>query len=237
MDTDYIARLYDDAYASTYDAKFLEAPSLHADALHELTLLEELLADGRSWLDVACGTGWFLSRFETNERAGMDVSPAMLRKARLANPRIPLLLHDFTKPLPAYEGRFGLVSCMWYAYGLVDTIDDAVRVIHNLWSWAASDGACFVPLADPELIAGATLRRWYPYGAADRVELDALVWSFVESDGKTHRHQIAPLVPFMTESFEAYFEEVEVVRYPPVVEGEPGRPAIMARGKKRLRET
>ncbi len=150
MDRDHVTQLYDDEYAASYEEKFL-ASSLHrSDSEHELDLIKQFLADGGTWLDVACGTGYFLRHFPQYERAGVDISPAMLRVAREANPGVPLLLHDFREPLTSWESRWDLVSCMWYAYGLVDTIDELQKVIHNLWSWTSMEGTCFIPLADPD---------------------------------------------------------------------------------------
>src|SRR4051812_41927154 len=113
MRREYVTRLYDEEYASSYEDKFINSDRSRADVQHELVLLEQFLAESRTWLDVACGTGFFLRHFPDVERAGTDISPAMLRRARDGNPGVPLLLHDFRDPLPAWEGRWGLVSCMW----------------------------------------------------------------------------------------------------------------------------
>src|SRR5439155_27284709 len=102
----------------------------------------------------ASGTRYFFRHFPHVERAGIDLSPAMLKLARQGNADVPLLLRDFRDPIPELEDRWGLVSCMWYAYGLVDTIRDLAKVIENLWAWTAPAGTCFMPLADPRLITG-----------------------------------------------------------------------------------
>ena len=124
MKPEDITRLYDDAYAAAYDEKFLLSPPAKPDSDHELALLRGFLTPGVSWLDVACGTGYFLRHFPEIERAGIDLSPAMLRLAREANPEIPLIQCDFRDRNASAPGRWGLVSCMWYAYGLVDTVAD-----------------------------------------------------------------------------------------------------------------
>ena len=86
MRRDEIIAVYDDDYARSYEEKFLLSPETRADSEHELQLLRGFLASGVNWLDVACGTGYFLSHFPEVERAGCDLSPAMLRRARQANP-------------------------------------------------------------------------------------------------------------------------------------------------------
>lgn len=233
MNRDEILQLYDDAYAAAYDDNFLLAPSLRSDTEAEMRMLEQLLSPGVSWLDVACGTGYFLRHFPHVERAGIDLSPAMLRLAREGNPGIPLHEHDFRLPIPEWDDRWGLVSCMWYAYGLVDTIKEMLQLIENLWSWTASHGSCFVPLADPRLITGVNLPYQAPTTSPGRVMITGIQWSYVEDGGrKVHSHLLAPNIEFMVQQFERYFQKVEVVRYPPACPGWQGRPALVASGKR-----
>ena len=124
MKSEDIVRLYNDAYAAKYEQEFLLDPLVRSDTDAELRLLEQFLAPGVTWLDVACGTGFFLRHFPTVDRAGIDLSPAMLRLARQGNPTILLREHDLREPIPEWDSRWGLVSCMWYAYGFVDTVGD-----------------------------------------------------------------------------------------------------------------
>jgi len=230
-----IVQLYSDAYAAKYEEEFLEAPLARSDTEAELHLLEKFLVPGVNWLDVACGTGFFLRHFPDVDRAGIDLSPAMLRLARRGNPTIPLLEHDFRDPIPEWKDRWGLVSCMWYAYGFADTIDDLGKLIANLWSWTSLSGTCFVPLADPNLIAGVNLPYRAPTHNAGRVIITGIIWSYIEdSIGAVHAHLLAPNVEFMVELFGRYFERVDIVRYPPAFAGWQGRPALVASGKKRV---
>src|SRR5438094_6105666 len=110
-----IVQLYDDAYAATYEEAFLLSPLNRSDTAQELELLRGFLRAGVSWLDVACGTGYFLRHFPRVMRVGFDLSPAMLRLARAGSPDILLLERDFREPMPEWRNRWGLVSCMWYA--------------------------------------------------------------------------------------------------------------------------
>lgn len=233
MKRDAIVRLYDDEYAAKYEQEFLLAPLVRSDTEAELALLGKLLTPGTTWLDVACGTGFFLRHFPRVERAGIDLSPAMLKLARQGNEEVPLLQRDFRDPFPEWNDRWGLTSCMWYAYGLVDTIDDMQRLIENLWAWTAPSGTCFVPLADPRLITGVDLPYQAPTHNAGKVMITGIMWSYVEDDGrKTHSHMLAPNIEFMVEQFERYFDHVEVVRYPAPFPGWAGRPAVIATRKK-----
>jgi len=211
MDRDYLVDLYDDAYAASYEEKFLHSPVTRGDTAHEVELLRSFLdTKGTRWLDVACGTGYFLQQFPSVERTGIDISPAMLRRARDSNPDISLLQHDFRDPLPTLNDGWDLVSCMWYAYGLVDTISDLLKLIHNLWSWTSPTGMCFVPLADLALITGVDLPYEMPsmLSESSRIVITGILWSYIEEDG-AHFHQLAPNLKFVTEQFDAYFEDVK----------------------------
>lgn len=237
MESPDILALYNEAYAAKYEQEFLLDPLVRSDTEAELKLLGEFLTPGVNWLDVACGTGFFLRHFPQVERAGLDLSPAMLRLAREGNPEIPLREQNFLDPIPEWENRWGLVSCMWYAYGFANTIEDLGRLVSNLWSWTSIDGACFVPLADPRLIAGVNLPYQAPTYNAGRVMITGILWSYVEDTiGAAHKHLLAPNIEFMVELFQRYFEQVEIVRYPPAFEGWQGRPALVARGKKQIPE-
>ena len=228
-----IVRLYNEAYAAKYELEFLLEPLVRSDTEAELRLLKQFLTPGVTWLDVACGTGFFLRHFPNVDRAGIDVSPAMLRLAREGNPTIPLREHDFLDPIPEWESHWGLVSCMWYAYGFADTIEDLSTLIANLWSWTSMKGTCFVPLADPRLITGVSLPYQAPTHNAGKVMITGIMWSYIEaSTGSAHTHLLAPNIEFMVELFEQYFERVEIVRYPSASPGWQGRPALVASGKK-----
>jgi SAM-dependent methyltransferase len=120
--------------------KFLLSAANKPDADHELALLRGLLTPGVTWPDVACGIDYFLRHFLEVERAGIDLWPAMLRLARGANPGVPLIEGDFRDRNASAPNRWGLVSCMWYACGLIDTVTDLLRLIENMAAWTAPGG-------------------------------------------------------------------------------------------------
>jgi SAM-dependent methyltransferase len=233
MKPEDITRIYDDAYAAAYEEKFLLSPEAKPDSDHELALLRGFLTPGVTWLDVACGTGYFLRHFPDIERTGIDLSPAMLRRAREANPGIPLIQGDFRDRHASALDRWGLVSCMWYAYGLVDTVADVLRLIENMAAWTARAGTCFMPLLDPDLITGVKLPYEVGSPVPGRVMITGILWSFIEDGGrKVHSQMVAPNLEFMVEQFRRYFEDVSIVRYPPPCPDVQGRPALVARRKR-----
>jgi SAM-dependent methyltransferase len=231
---DEIRCLYDASYAEQYEGAFLTSQLNAPDAAYELELLDRLLASSASWLDVACGTGYFMRHFPHIKRTGIDLSPAMLEIAAAANPGVDLHEQNYLDERSDWAGAFDLVSCMWYAYSLVETLRDLQKLIENLASWTSRRGTCFVPIADPDLMTGREL----PYqldrgGNAGDVTLTGIIWSYTEHGGsKVHRNLIAPHPQYMVESFLKYFENVALVRYPPAFPGWRGRPAILASEKR-----
>jgi SAM-dependent methyltransferase len=235
MHPEEVRRLYDTDYAATYDARFLGGAIVAPDAQFEVELLRTLLQGGPDWLDVACGTGHFLRQFPHVRRTGIDLSPAMLERARQGNEGVEFLEQDFRQPRQEWSGRFGLISCMWYAYTLVDTMADISVLVRNMADWTSASGTCFLPLADPRLIARVDLPREHFFGSgADggRVTIDGILWSYIEEDGrKVHAHLVTPQVEYMVAEFGRHFTDVRVVRYPHKPDGIHGRPALIATGK------
>jgi SAM-dependent methyltransferase len=234
MDRDHLLALYDRDYAASYDRKFLTSELAKPDVAHELRLLGGLLKPGVSWLDVACGTGFFLAKFPDRERAGLDLSPAMLEIAGRANPGVTFVNQSYLDAVPGWEGRWDLVSCMWYSYGFVDSMDELGVLVANLARWTSASGRCFVPLADPRFILGADLPYEMPSVWGGSMKVSAILWSYIEEGGrKVHRHQLAPQVEVMTELFGRHFESVEIETYPPAFPGWQGRRSALIAGKKR----
>lgn len=227
-----IEQLYDEAYARDYETRFLTSDLARPDTEHEIALLSRWLTADSKWLDVACGTGFHLSRFPHVERAGLDLSADMLRIARQNNPGAVFCQGTYLDPHPEWIGRWDLVSCMWYAYGLAGSMDDLHRLVANLASWTAPSGRCFVPLADPELIAGIKFPENIESPWPGTVSVSAIVWSYSEDDGaRVHVHQLAPRVEYMQTLFGRYFREVTLETYPPAFPGWQSRRALVASAK------
>ncbi len=234
MNAAEIEALYDREYAARYDEKYLLSDIHRSDTDFEVETLRRLLSPTASWLDVACGTGYFLARFPQHARAGCDLSGAMLDQARAANPDADILRHDFLAPKPEWEGRWDLVSCMWYAYCYVERMDDVWRVFDNLASWTAKGGACFLPYCDLNLIFKTSFPEpRLPTLDPGALSLDGLVWSYEEHTGQRHRQLFAPHPRLINAHFARHFEHVEVVDYPPAKpEWEHGRYAMIARNRR-----
>jgi tetratricopeptide (TPR) repeat protein/4-hydroxybenzoate polyprenyltransferase/2-polyprenyl-3-methyl-5-hydroxy-6-metoxy-1,4-benzoquinol methylase len=238
MDKNDLLEVYDEDYAQGYNQDFLLGDLYKPITDFELETIKKLLdeiGEKARWLDVACGTGYFLSHFSTVERAGLDISPAMLKVAKQANPDTLFVQGDYRDERPHWEGKWDLVSCMWWAYSYVDSLIELEKVVENLADWTSERGVCFLPVCDPEEIGTGEQKLPYTceqsnaYQGVGIYRFEAVIWSWVDR-GKHHINLLAPQIENMVILFQQYFEQVEIIKYPRFKGAE--RKAIVARYKK-----
>ena len=106
---------------------------------------------GRRVLDVACGHGR-VSRELARRGAsvvGLDISPALLERAREAEAQRPLGITyveaDATSPDALSDDRFQLVTCH---FGLSD-VDDVGAVVANVARWLEPEGSFVFSILHP----------------------------------------------------------------------------------------
>lgn len=213
MNPDQVQNLYDASYAASYEEKFIQSP-IHSANMSAAK--EELAKHLRGeWLDLACGTGHFLSQFPHAPRHGLDLSGDMLAHAREKNPGVDFTHGSFLDLHPEWEGRWGTISCMWYAYGLLSTLTEVRQLLTNCARWLQPGGILFLPYANPRLIGGADFPDLidYPQGG---IRVDGVIWSFIEDEGaKVHEHQVAPSLDWIGRNTEGLFRSLELITLPP----------------------
>ena len=104
---------------------------------------------GRSWLDVACGTGRHLEFLQREHPVtGVDLSPEMLRVARRRLPGIRLLRADMRKF--DLHDSFDVVSCLYSAIGHLRTERELAAAFANFARHLKPGGVAIVePWIDP----------------------------------------------------------------------------------------
>ncbi len=231
MDRAQVVDLYDEGYAASYDGRFLLADRPKPDADFEVSVLRQLLRDHSPWLDVGCGTGYFLGRFPGFERAGIDLAPAMVARARAANPDAMFIdERSFLDDCADWHGVWRLVSCTWGAYQYLGSIWEVEQLIDNVVQWTAGDGGFFIPVLDLEEIRGQTI----PYEApaepwGGTIALTGFTWTWDEpTTHKRHQHLVAPHVEHLVRLLTPHFRKIEIIRYP-----SSPRKAIVATGRDR----
>ncbi|BAY61814.1 methyltransferase, UbiE/COQ5 family protein [Calothrix brevissima NIES-22] len=222
MKIEQVLETYDEAYAEAYNNTFLTDIHSQTKTKHELKILTHLLSEKGTearWLDVACGTGYYLSCFPEIQRAGLDISPAMLNIARRKNPEIPLIQGNFRDKSLVKKGEWDIISSMWWAYSFAESISEIEILIANIFDWLTDDGVCFMPICNPakNLYSGQTN---IPYVACEnapayggKILVTAVIWSWIESNGKRHDNMLVPQMEYMVEMFKKHFSTVEIVEY------------------------
>jgi SAM-dependent methyltransferase len=229
-----VLKIYDARYAATYDETFILSEHYIEATEYELALLRDWLRPGDRWLDVACGTGFFFSRFPAVERCGLDLSADMLARARVANPDATFVQGSFVEPHKAWRDQWDLVTCMWWAYCYA-SIDDIFTLIRNLAAWTSPRGTCFMPVCDPEVLC----KTRFP-SVDGGTEIAAVIWNWTDQRcGTRHDGLIAPHLDHLISLFDSLFASVEVLDYPAFRADAVGgtRRAIRASGKRPLEVT
>jgi SAM-dependent methyltransferase len=234
MKKEEVLRIYDGEYSAHYDEAFLLGDNFRECTEFEVRLIADLLRGAKRWLDVACGTGYFLSRFPDQKRAGLDLSPAMLDAARRANPGVDFYEQDFRERSEEWVNRWDLVSCMWYAYCYADSVADVRRVIRNLACWTSPGGALFLPVCDPDVLCKTRIPYEPPPDSDDgRLFITGVTWTWIdEPSGRRHNNLIAPTLEYLGGILRDHYEDVRLVEYPRFqADCLESRKAFIAKGK------
>ncbi len=224
MKIDETLEVYDEAYAASYDSRFLLLPWAQEVSEFELSVMREVLGEDGSFLDVGCGTGWFLSQFPGRDRAGLDISPAMLARARGRNPDAEFRQGDFKDDQPDWHDRWDLVSCMWFAYCYAETVDDIERLIANMARWTSPTGAVFLPVCDTKALGLDPYHLTnFPYKSVvghfgGLMNFTSITWTWEEpGSGRYHRNLVSPHEEHLIAVFSRHFREVGIQHYPEVL--------------------
>jgi SAM-dependent methyltransferase len=235
MKVDQILTTYDENYSIEHDQTFLFSEWARPSWDFQYDVLKKYVSQSRTWLDVACGTGYILSQFNGIEKAGLDISPAMIHHARKRNPETEIIIGNFLDDFPEFEGKWDLVTCMWWAYCLVESISDIRRLIANLAKWTSENGTCFIPLCNPQKFDTQNIKL--PYidpKVPGRIMITGITWTYIDENGKRHDDVVSPQVEHMVVMFREFFHEVEIVEGPldQIGEGWRVQDILIARKKK-----
>lgn len=234
MDKESLLKIYDKEYANGYNEQFLLNPFSKVSSDFELNQLQQLITPESKWLDVGCGTGYFLSQFPGIKRAGLDISSDMLEAAKKVNSDALFFKQgDFRNEIPEFNNQWSLVSCMWNPYSYVDSMPEFEKMMANIIDWTETGGSVFIPVVDLEDLRPNTL---VPYAEdtavfGGEILLTSYTWTWIEHSGKTHVNMVAPHAEHFIRLLEPYFETVELLRYPPYQAGWVSRKAVLARKK------
>lgn len=210
--------LYGERYASIYNDMWWNDPHWKPMADFHQQVLGKALQGSKNWLDVGCGTGYFLSKFPHVDRSGLDRSASMLKRAREANPTATFYQQSMTDRNTDLEGKFDLVSCTGQPYCYLPTMDDVELTIARLAAWTAEGGKCV-------LVPSDLVDVWnteYPSGMYDMsgqplnsycVKILGVIWTHQEHDGSFY-YQLCPQLDQLVRWFATHFRKVEILVRP-----------------------
>jgi SAM-dependent methyltransferase len=229
--------VYTSEYAKSYDEEFLTNPFSKLSLDFEMNVLKKELNPDSTWLDLGCGTGYFLSQFPGIKRAGLDISPGMLQQAMKVSPDSVLFKEgDFRERMPEWDSKWSFISCMWGASHYVDSIFEVENVISNIINWLSEDGSFFLPILDLEDIRPNKHITYKEDNGIYKgsIYVTSVTWRWVKKDlNHVHEHMVAPHIEHFIELLKPHFDSIQILRYPPYVSGWVSRKAILAKGKRK----
>jgi SAM-dependent methyltransferase len=235
MKKEDLLNVYDSTYANDYNERFLLSPFTKPWAEFEQATIEKQIdKEDSRWVDIGCGTGYFLSKFPGKQRAGLDINPEMLKKAKEANPDALFFKEgDFRINIPEWKDSWSLVSCMWTPYNYVDSLKEVEILVSNMIEWTKVGGAIFLPVIDFEELRPRTPVTYdeYAFEFGGNILIDSVTWTWIEENGKVHEHLISPHIGHFIKLMEAYFDKIEVLRYP--YHPAASRKALLATGRRK----
>ncbi len=236
MKKEDVWQIYDNKYTNDYNERYLLNPFSKISSDTEINVFKNLINEETEWLDLGCGTGYFLSLFPGTKRAGLDISPKMLELAETGNTDALFFKEgDFRTDMPEWHNKWSLISCMWGAYCYVNSMIELETVVSNIINWNKTGGDVFLPIIDLEDLRPNVV---IPYELeidvfGGKLDLTSVTWSWTEAETKIfHKHLVSPHVEHFIKLLQPHYEEIEIVRYPPYMQGWVSRKAIVAKNKR-----
>jgi len=129
-----------DSLAEGYDA-LKEKNSYYYETLKKL--LAENIAHGRSVLEVGCATGELLNALAPSRGAGIDLSEAMIRRARAKFPRLDFAAVSFEAYAPA--ASFDFITVV----DVIEHVPEPEKLFAKLREWASPSTRVILTMANP----------------------------------------------------------------------------------------
>lgn len=211
-----VRELYDATHADRYEQTWQLSDVWSRESVHYVRSIGEHLHEGSRWLDVGCGTGYFLSRFPDVERAGIDLSPAMLARARANNPGdVELREGDIAVDIEEWHGQWDLVTSTGQAWGYLSSMEEIEQAARNMAAWTREGGVLLVQPADLTDLTGHRLD--YDFSgeppAPNTTIVTGAIWTYYEEDD-VHWNQIWPSLDQWVNWLAHDFEKIEIANWP-----------------------
>ena len=183
----------------------------------EISMLKSLTNDVHSWLDVSCGTGFYLDNGRANDDilcTGIDMSLPMLEKAANCVPPLSkLICGNFMEADAARQSHYDLVTLLGFVYAMQDSEYDINILIRNLYLWTKPGGVCFVSILDP---ASDNHVQLPARGEHEKIGFldDYGEWYSTRTVSTEGMNLVTPPVQWMLGLFKSMFKNVKLIDYP-----------------------
>lgn len=205
---------YTEAYAEKYNNLYLLDEPHHQHTKFEIEVIESLLQDKKSWLDVACGTGYHLDTVKSDvEKTGIDRSEDMINYAKSnTNEDINYLVGDIKKV--KLKNVYDLVTFLWIGYVHSKSVPDAVNSLYVSSTRVAKDGNFLLTFCDPMYLFESFEDRQDFLGRGN-MTFDGVVWSYRDDINKLeYKNLVAPNRFKIVEKIIPNFTDVVEILYP-----------------------
>lgn len=188
-----------DGYEKSALAYDLIQASRGRDYLAQAATLTDLIRqrqpDAATLLDVACGTGLHLLHLHTAfDVAGVDLSPAMVERARQVVPDVPIEVADMRTF--ALDRKFDAITCLFSSIGYLLSVDDLDIAVANMAAHLNPSGVLVVEpwihpdawripyrVAEATNAAGVAVTRVSVNGREGNISAFDLYWTIADNDG------------------------------------------------------
>lgn len=219
-------------YAKKYNSLYLLDDTHFQHTEYELNIIRGILKNKKSWLDVACGTGYHLDNINLNiKKCGIDRSSAMIDYAK-ENTDNTIEYHVSDVKDFKYPSLFDLVTFLWIGYVHSKSVPEAVDVLVSASKQVDSNGSFLVTFCDPMYIFERVsekekfLDRGYMY-------LDGVVWSYKDDVNKfSYQNLIAPNRFKILDAISSSYDSVTELVYPKQNNNYWKKSALLFKGKK-----
>ena len=140
-------KIYDERYANIYDTLWHDPDKYHREVGKILSEFKPSMKK-QSLLDAGCGTGTHYSLLAKHfEVTGLDISNAMLARARAKNPTGKFLPADLRDKETFTAGQFDFIVSMYEASFYTQEID---KILSNYNHWLKPGGGLLLVTIDPD---------------------------------------------------------------------------------------
>ncbi|WP_336515881.1 class I SAM-dependent methyltransferase [Pollutibacter soli] len=207
---------YNDKYASVYDSIWITNDFIGGEVQHNVNKVGEILTKDMKWLDCGCGTGYLLSKFPGYQRAGFDLTPAMLNQAGQVNKDLLFLRQkNILEDEPEWHNQWDLITCTGQPWSYLDTIHDIEKVAGHLAAYTKKGGTCMIAIIDiADYIKAPNYHSFHYYHdiPVNVPVITSIIWDLKEEDAY-HQAIIFPSADQWIRWMGKYFKKIEVSYY------------------------